>query len=1215
MKEKELKQILQKDYNFEKNWKSIFSLLFKKANYFSTPSNPFFEETKVKAGKQIGAIKLDDNKQLAIFEVEVDDSIRIDQNRKGLRDIAAKHIDQNITHGALVFFYSKNQKDYRFSFIAKWSDIDLETGEFTKGETKPKRYTYLLGGNESCTTPAKRILELAEKKEKDEKITIQMLKETFSVEPLKKDFFKSYKEHYEKFWRYIANPEFGYRDILLDKSKEDEAKQEKPIRDFAKKLLGRIVFLHFLQKKGWMGCQPNSEKWEDGEKQFLQLLFQNFENKDKFNSQCLTKLFFNTLNRKRKNDLFEIEGLKGSLNGSRVPYLNGGLFDTDKPEETLTIDFPASYFESLLEFFAQYNFTIDENSPDDHEVGIDPEMLGHIFENLLEENREKGAFYTPKEVVQYMCKESTIQYLKNHFPEEAEVESFIRNNVVSKYFTERDNAISLNQKMDAVKVCDPAIGSGAFPIGILHEIFEAKKFIYPYLKTNKEFNPAKVKKNIIQNSIYGVDIEKGAVDIAQLRFWLALVVDETKPQPLPNLDYKIMQGNSLLESYEGIDLSKLGEKEDEIIVSEQEQFTLLGEGFEPINQQLTIFDSVTKEEILTLIKKYFDPDKWEKETSQKIDKAKIKRQITDIVEGKIHAHIFQEKQKIKRLIRDKEKLWNISSEDDLKKLKQKTKEFKKFLEWENRYNRFDEIEKNLIELQKTEEKPYFLWHLYFMDVFENGGFDIVIGNPPYIQLQRDSGILANLYSQKGFETFERTGDIYALFYEKGVEVLKNAGHLTFITSNKWMRANYGKSLRKFLIKENPIKLLDLGAGIFEHATVDTNILVIEKTENAPQNIRAITISGKQKIVQLQENDYSILNSLDEKSWVILSPEEQKIKEQIEQVGTPLKDWNIEINYGIKTGLNEAFIIDSNKKEELIATDPKSAEIIKPVLRGRDIKKYKTEFADLWLINSHNGVRDYNYHGNNEDKKWKIKPIGIENYPAIKKHLNKYWDKLVKRQDKGFTPYNLRNCAYLEDFGKEKIIYQEIVQDSSFAFDNEGKFFCNDTSRIITGKNLKYIISNLNSRLFFYAVKTFYGGGGLGNTGIRMKHTFFDKYSLVETHLLEYFEILVDYILFLKNPTNINLSEKVDNEHIALFFEDVIDGCVFELYFEQHMQERNINILDLVTEEIKPIEDKNEKVKTEIILNTWLKMRKSEIAERMRLFTVKSPDILKIIKES
>ena len=251
MNENDLKHILQKDFNFNENWKPILSFLFSKIDYFSTPANIFPDDEKVKSGKQIGAIKLDDNKSLAIFEVEVDDSIRIDQNRKGLRDIAAKHIDQNITHGALVFFYSKNQKDYRFSFVAKWSDINLETGEFKKGETKPKRYTYLLGGHESCTTAAKRLLELAEKKNRGDLIGINQLKDAFSVEALNKDFFKSYKEHYERFWRYIANPEFGYRNILLDTSKDDLAKQEKPIRDFVKKLLGRIVFIHFLQKKGW----------------------------------------------------------------------------------------------------------------------------------------------------------------------------------------------------------------------------------------------------------------------------------------------------------------------------------------------------------------------------------------------------------------------------------------------------------------------------------------------------------------------------------------------------------------------------------------------------------------------------------------------------------------------------------------------------------------------------------------------------------------------------------------------------------------------------------------------------------------------------------------------------------------------------------------------------------------------------------------------------
>ncbi len=1145
---------------------------------------------------------------MAIFEVEVDDRIRIDQNRKGLRDIAAKHIDQNITHGALVFFYSKNQTDYRFSFIAKWSEIDLDTGEFVKGETKPKRFTYLLGGNESCTTAAKRLLELAHKKEKGDKIKLNTVMETFSVEPLKKDFFKSYKEHYNKFWQYIAEPENGYRDILLDETKENKDKQEKPIRDFVKKLLGRIVFLHFLQKKGWMGCPANIDTWEGGEKQFLQVLYKDFDNKEKFHSQCLTNLFFNTLNTRRENDIFSIDGLSGKLNGSRVPYLNGGLFEADKPEDVRTIDFPVKYFDELFEFFAQYNFTIDENSPDDHEVGIDPEMLGHIFENLLEENREKGAFYTPKEIVEYMCKESVIQYLKNHFPEEAGIENFVRNHQVSAYFANRDNASALNQKLDAIKVCDPAIGSGAFPIGILNELFEAKKFIYPHLNTKKEFNPAKVKKDIIQNSIYGVDIEKGAVDIAQLRFWLALVVDEIQPQPLPNLDYKIMQGNSLLESFEGIDLDKLMEGEDSIIDTEKGQLTL-GPEFEKPIRQLTIFDNVTKQQLWTLIDKFYDPIDWEMKTGEKVDKSRIKIAINEIIEGKIHSFVLSEKRKLEKEIDQKIQLWNIQNED-YSKLNQKSKDFKQFLKTKKKLEKLNNIELELINLHSSEEKPFFLWHTWFKkEVFDNGGFDIMIGNPPYIQLQRDSGVLADLYSGEGFETLQRTGDIYVLFYEKGIQLLKSGGHLTFITSNKWMRANYGKSLRKFFCDYKPIKLLDLGAGIFENATVDTNIMIIEKTKTITQNLKAAIINGKQNIVNLSESDYSTLSNLDENSWVILSPQEQNIKQLIENVGTPLKDWDIEINYGIKTGYNEAFIISGDKKDELIAADPKSAEIIKPLLRGRDIKKYKVEFADLWLIGTFPALN-----------------LNINDYPAIKDYLAKFLPKLKqtgetfidKNGNKQKTRKKTGNkwfetqdqISYYEHFEKEKIVYREISTEMNAIFDDQS-YFLNNKLYIITGEFIKFLVSILNSLLFtnvFLSKANTTGGKGV---------VFLNKIPIPKIPCKDQipFETLVDYVIFLKNPANANLSEKVDNEQISLFFEDVIDGCVFELYFGQHMKEKGINILDMVTGQVQSIEDKDEKEAGNIILSTWLQMRNSEIAERMRLFTVKSPDILKPIIQS
>lgn len=755
MKEKDIKDILKskfqldEDKYFPAQWKTVLSLFFKKIDYFTHPENVFPNDEKVIDGKQIGTVKLDDGKQLAIFTIEVADEISIVRNRQGLREIAAKHIDQNIIHGALAFFYNKKQADYRFSFIAKEASIDLETGELIKGETKPKRYTYLLGSNEACTTPAKRMLVLADKKDKGE-VNINQLKEVFSVEALNKDFFKTYKAHYEKFWKYLADEENPYRTKLIDAQKDDKVKQEKPIRDFAKKLLGRIVFLHFLQKKGWMGVPSqlrigelritNNSSLNDsitnegdcvnGDANFMQNLFANCPDKEHFHSDFLTTLFFKTLNTKREGDLAP-EGLVHNsefvIHNYKIPYLNGGLFEPEKNKATLTIDFPADYFKELLEFFEQYNFTIDENSPDDHEVGIDPEMLGHIFENLLEDNRDKGAFYTPKEIVQYMCKESLIQYLLNTFQEQKDIEQFIRFHSVSPLLAEKENAILLNKKLDDIKVCDPAIGSGAFPIGMLQEIFEAKRFIYPYLKTNKDFKPADVKKNIIQHSIYGVDLEKGAVDIAQLRFWLSLVVDELNPHPLPNLDYKIMQGNSLLEHFEGIELGKVALfEEPKVRIIEPTLFE------EPKADYG--FSKENRTNIKELIADYF-------KVEEKAQKTSIHKQIDSIVMDHIDKSLefFENKLLIEIATYEKQlesKTSNLSKAQKDQYF-QKNKEAKEIEKRQAQLQSKTAARKRLLEFENTDERPYFLWHLYFMNVFEKGGFDVMIGNPPYIQLQKN----------------------------------------------------------------------------------------------------------------------------------------------------------------------------------------------------------------------------------------------------------------------------------------------------------------------------------------------------------------------------------------------------------------------------------------------------------------------------------------------
>lgn len=1183
MKEKDLKHKLQQTFDFS-IWKEILPLFFKKIVYFSHPENLFTNNENIIESKQVGTVKLDDGKQLAIFLVEVSDNINIVRNRQGLREIAAKYIDQNIIHGALAFFYNKNQVDYRFSFIAKEASIDLETGELIKGETKPKRYTYLLGANEACTTAAKRMLVLADKKDKGE-VNIKELKEVFSVEALNKDFFKTYKAHYEKFAKHLADESNPFRVKLIDVEKETKDKQEKPIRDFVKKLLGRIVFLQFLEKKGWMGCDASSKEWTGGNPRFMFQLFEDFSEPEKFHSQCLTKLFFETLNTKRPNDIFEIKGLNGKLNGSRVPYLNGGLFEPEKNKATLAIDFPADYFKELLEFFDQYNFTIDENSPDDHEVGIDPEMLGHIFENLLEDNRDKGAFYTPKEIVQYMCKESLIQYLLNTFQEQKDIEQFIRLHIVSPFLAEKENAILLNQKLDDIKVCDPAIGSGAFPIGMLQEIFEAKRFIYPHLKTNEPFNPAEVKKNIIQNSIYGVDLEKGAVDIAQLRFWLSLVVDELNPHPLPNLDYKIMQGNSLLESFEGVDLSQIGNNKSDLTIAEPQR-DLFGNLSES-QMKMTFSKTETTEKIQHLIKRFFSIENAE-------EKKSIRDEINELVLQHIEYNIELRENQLNRFINE------VKNPDSLRK-----NDRKRYDAYITDLNKIQETKAQLLKIHKTDERPYFLWHTYFKDVFDQGGFDVMIGNPPYIQLQK-MGKEADILQEAGFETFARTGDIYCLFYEKGIDLLKkNEGVLSYITSNTWMRTKFGERLRDyFTTKCNPEILLNFeDTQIFPSATVEVNIL-IAKRESWNKKLKAVAVKGDYKVGS-SINDYLnkngiLLNDLSKESWVILSKTDYEIKNKIAVTGTQLKDWKIEFFRGFLTGFNDAFFIDEDKKNELIQKESKSADYIKPLLRGREIKKYGYNFNEKYVI-------------------FTRREFPIDEYNAIREHLIEYreklepkpndWDERKNGKWQGRKPgsylwYDFQdNIAYYPIFEKEKLIWLAISDKPAFALDRN-KTYVTAPAYIMTSHCNKYLMTVLNSKTMEWYLDKVSSSTGVGTN--QWSKIFVEQLPIpeLEEDARKPYEIIAEYLIYLNDPKQAPVLEKVSNEAVSQVFEDLVNMMVYELYFAEEMKAKEIDVLQFVTEKAFPDITQAEDPKA-IIQKVYYELQQKDNPIRNRILVASS----------
>lgn len=981
----EIRQLLESPYN-QKAWKDFLK------NHFTNGQLLVDAHTISLANKDIakschslGNYKIDDYTNIGIFEVQLKESVNLARNRVGLRNLV-KSLTQQVA-GAMIVFVQGDL--WRFSYVSKRKVRNKETNTIEDKEAAPKRYTYLFGKGEKALTAAIRFDKLIQKQQTNifQYLTIDDFEEAFSVEKLSKDFFRQYKEIYDDFVEFLTGKKFVKKAGKWTQVVTHEAhyqlrnyfnNDEKAARDFCKRMTGRIVFLYFIQKKGWMAV-PKGKPWGEGNPDYLLDLFAKAKYPDSFYSDYLVPLFFETLNNPNSQDA------KKEL---RFPYLNGGLFDKAQDYRYDKLALPASIFQKLFSTFNNFNFTVHEDAPDEHTVAVDPEMLGHIFENLLEDNKDKGAFYTPKEIVHYMCRESLNNYIYTYTANEENDEFKSRlNNYYETLDVDSFNKEELKQidrALEDVKICDPAIGSGAFPMGLLHEIYHLKIPIED-AKGFKAKSPADLKKHIIEESIYGVDIDSGAVDIARLRFWLSLVVDEVEPQPLPNLSFKIVCANTLIPL--GMDN------------------TIQIAGATDIIKQI---EKVRHE--------YFDASK-----EQKKD---LERSFKNL----------------------QNKLWATAKD------------------WVT--TKDAALYEKLLEFNPFEDKSCGWFDPWWMFGVRDG-FDIVIGNPPYVQLQSNAGRLAKMFEKVGYKTFERTGDIYSLFYEKGWQLLKPKGTLCFITSNKWMRAGYGETTRKFFAEQtNPILLIDFaGKKIFENATVDVNILMFTRDKNQ-QHTKACIV--KEDVLN-ELSDYfrqkatnSVFTNGD--SWVVLSNIEQGIKAKIEAAGTPLKDWNINIYRGILTGYNEAFIINGEKKKEILDScktpeeRKKTDQLIRPILRGKDIKRYGYDFADKWLINTHNGVREKG-----------IKPININDYPAVKKHLNAHWEKIESRADQGDTPYNLRNCAYIDDFSKQKIVWKRVGSILRFSYDEAGMMAL-DSTCFATGNSVKFLVAVLNSKMGHYLLK-------------------------------------------------------------------------------------------------------------------------------------------------
>ncbi len=1035
---------------------------------------------KITSYERIGQYTDNKHNVIDVLSVRVADRVSLDRSRTMLRNFTAWYMEKmDNKDNVLVAFWREDCLDWRFSLVnAEWKLVENSAGKqkSVKELSSARRHSFIVGENEKNHTVQSRMFQLLVK----EKPSLSDIKDAFDVEKVSREFFECYKELFLDLVDELR--EIRRKSKTVEKEFTKKCISE---ADFCKKLLAQLVFLYFIQKKGWLGVDIKGN-WGEGDRQFLRTAFKRaIAEKKNFFNDYLEPLFYDALaNGKRKGDVFE-------LLDCRIPFLNGGLFDPvgNYDWKSRNITFDNSFFSNeertkdgtkgtgILDVFDRYNFTVKEDEPLEKEVAVDPEMLGKVFENLLEikDRKDKGAFYTPREIVHYMCQESLICYLDEKIKgiKKDDISLFIRNSdTLSEWdgiADEKEDKGSLHQRilesikpnaklideaLASIKICDPAIGSGAFPVGMLTEIVKARIALvdFGFLKRKGDDILYQYKRDTIQNSIYGVDIESGAVEIARLRLWLSLVVDEDNVQeikPLPNLDCKIVCGNSLFK-VEKYDLFNDADIEE-----------LIG-----VNDKLFYETDKDKKEILKKRKKYL----------------------------------------------------------------------------ENELARGEDLD---IEIK-------------FLEVFvKHGGFDITIGNPPYVQLQKLKGNpLQKKYQSLGFKVYDSTGDVYCLFYEKGTKILKQGGHLCYITSNKWMRAGYGEKLRSYFVQETqPLRLIDFaGTKIFDEATVDTNILLLKK-EKGDTGTFACIASDKECLNNLSDfvNQNSIRKEFNSGSWCILNPIEQSIKEKIENIGIPLKKWDIKIYRGVLTGFNKAFIIDGAKREELIKDldKEKADEIIRPILRGRDIKRYGCDWKDLWLIYvpwHFPLTKDKTIQGASKAAEKEFQ----KQYPAIYNHLLKYKKELSARNQeetgKRYEWYALQRYGadYMDDFSKQKIMYPNMTKYLPFYYDDKG-FLQNDKSFFITGKNIAYLTAFLNSSLFKFCFKDNFPQ--LGEKGRELRKIFFEKIPVkkVSEKENEVFKAAVEDI------------QKEYSEEKAI----KIDKMIFNLYNLNEEERETIGFIDII----------------------------------------------------
>lgn len=1061
--------------------------------------------------------------------------------------------------------------------------------------------------------------------------------EIFNVELLNKRFYRELANWY--FW---ALPQVQFP---ADTEKDDEIWRATSLI----RLLTRLIFCWFIKEKGLIP-----------EKLFnvaeLQTILTNLDpDACSYHQGILQNLFFATLNQRMGKDkngnffrafardegflknratygvdtLYRYEEhFRDSATAldhfADVPFLNGGLFEClDRTEEGTdrklyvdgfsrnrknrpqvpnrlffaseqSADLSEAYGEprrrnekvrGLLLILHSYKFTIVENTPIDQEIALDPELLGQVFENLLASYNEEtkktarkqtGSFYTPRPIVEYMVDESLKAHLSGALIKLGLSEEDAHTGLEILFaYTEREhpfNETEIDTILEAIHTCkilDPACGSGAFPMGMLQKLvyivhkLDPKNAKWEQLQIDaagkipdpsaRDAAIAAIARDfadneddygrklyLIENCLYGVDIQPIAIQISKLRFFISLVCDQKTNRnkkenhgirPLPNLETKFVAADTL------IGLNSKGQLELDFFANPK--IKKLEAELQRIRHDH--FAAVTRPRKLALQKR-------DKELRDELAKELLQSTFAD----------------------------------------QKTSH--KLAVWDP----YD-----------PQQSADFFEPLWMFDQSLAEGFDILIGNPPYIQIQKFSVAQKTIWQAQKFVTYAATSDIYCLFYERGKKLLRKGGHLCYITSNKWMRTGYGEQLRAYLATVvDTTSVLDFGmAQNFGAATTYTCIVQFTSQASTGKMLSCYATDDRAAMADPAAyfNQNGVLQRhLNKDPWVVISKDRQRIKDLVERQGIPLGKWDIDVYRGVLTGFNEAFYITQEQHDAFIAQDPKCGELLVPLLRGRCIERYATNWDGTWLINAHNGIKDL-----------EIPPVDVQTeYPILWNHLLQWEKALKKRQDKGDHWSNLRNCAYLKEFSKPKIMYPNMTKSLPFYFDTQNGYFTNDKGFIINSERepLPYIAAFLNSHLFRCCFRDNFPEL-MGNT-YEVRKIFVDKIPLKKPtqREAEIFKQLVPLI---------QLAKRNAGESSAQFLEDLTDACIMECYFHEHMAERDLLFLDDLTRHLGAYDPAANEVKQRDFLDHLhhtLNAPDSKIRNRLLRISADSPDLLAIIKE-